>query len=86
MNIHNDIVEVCGDQALAYSTVRRWAQLFREGRDSIHNEPRTGKPKSATCKPSIELVGEFLRNDPCCSIEVISKYIRISQLEVFPEF
>ena len=76
-NIHNDLVEVCGDQALAYSTVRRWAQLFREGRDSIEDEPRTGRPKSAICEPSIELVGEFLRNDTCCSIEEISKYTDI---------
>ena len=29
-NIHNDLVEVSGDQALAYSTGRRWARLFRE--------------------------------------------------------
>ena len=47
-NILNDLVEVCGDQALAYSTVRRWAQLFREGRESVKDEPRTGRPKSAT--------------------------------------
>ena len=66
-NIHNDLVGVCGDQALAYSTVRRWVRLFREGRDSIEDEPRAGRPKSATCEPLIELVGEFFRNDPCCS-------------------
>ena len=76
-NIHNDLVEVCGDQVLAYSTVRRWAELFREERDSIEDEPRTGRPKPATCEPSIELVGEFLRNDPYCSIEEISKYMNI---------
>ena len=56
-NIHKDLVEVCGDQALAYSTVRRWARLFREWRDSIEDEPRTGGPKSATCEPSIVLAG-----------------------------
>ena len=82
-NIHNDLVEVCGDQALAYSTVIRWAQLFRDGRDSIEDEPRTGRPKSSTCEPSIELVGEFLRNDPCCSIEEISKYMNISTGSIY---
>ena len=44
-NIHNDLVEVCGDRALAYSTVRRWAQLYREGRESAEDE--TVRPKSA---------------------------------------
>ena len=42
-NILNDLVEDCRDQALAYSTVRRWAQLFREGRESVEDEPRTGR-------------------------------------------
>ena len=82
-NIHNELVEVCGDQALAYFTVRRWAQLFREGRDSNEDEPRTGRPKSAICEHSIELVGEFLRNNPCCSIEEISKYTDISTGNIY---
>ena len=76
-------MEVCGDQALAYSTVRRWAQLFREERDSIEDEPRTGGPKSATGDLSIEFVGEFLRSDSCCSIEEISKYTEISTGSIY---
>ena len=82
-NIHNDLVEFCGDQVLAYSTVRRWAQLFREGRESVEDEPRTGRPKSATGDLSIESVHEFLRNDPCCSIEEISKYTEISSGSIY---
>ena len=82
-NIHNDPVEVCGDRALAYSTVRRWAQLFREGRESVEDEPRTGRPKSATGDLSIESVHEFLRSDPCCSNEEISKYTEISSGSIY---
>ena len=82
-NIHNYLVEVCGDQALAHSTVRRWAQLFREGRDSMEDEPRTGRPKSSTGDLSIELVGEFLQSDYCCSIEEISKYTEISTGSIY---
>ena len=82
-NIHNDLVEVSGDQALVSSTFRRWAQLFREGRDSIEDEPRTCRPKFAICEPSIELVGKFLRNDPCCSIEEINKYTDISTGRIY---
>ena len=52
-NIHNDLVKVCGDQALPYSTVRKWAQLFREGRNSIEDEPRIGGSKSVTCDPQL---------------------------------
>ena len=54
-NIHNDLVEVCGDRALAYYTLRGWAQLFREGKESIEDEPCTGRPISATGDLSIGL-------------------------------
>ena len=76
-------MEVCGDRALAYSTVRRWAQLYREGRESAEEEPRTVRPKSTTGDLSIESVHEFLRSDPCCSIEEISKYTEISSGSIY---
>ena len=76
-------MELCGDQALAYSTVGRWAQLFRDGRDSIEDEPRTGWHKSDTGDLSIELVGEFLRSDYVYSIEEISKYTVISKGNIY---
>ena len=62
-NTHNDLVEICGDQVLAYFKVRRWAQIFRYGRDSMEDENRSVLPKSDTGVLSIVLVGEFLRCD-----------------------
>ena len=59
------------------------AQLFREGRERIEDEPRTGWPKSATGDLSIELVSEFLRSDYCHSIEEISKYTEISKGNIY---
>ena len=56
---------------------------IREGRDSIEDDPRTGQPKSATGDLSIELVGEFLRSDSCCSIEEIYKYTGISTGSIY---
>jgi hypothetical protein len=36
--------EACGDAALPYRTVARWVKLFREGRDSIQDSRRSGRP------------------------------------------
>jgi len=36
--------EACGDAALPYHTVARWVKLFREGRDSIQDSHRSGRP------------------------------------------
>ncbi|KAI6659515.1 Histone-lysine N-methyltransferase SETMAR-like [Oopsacas minuta] len=46
--IHEDLVAVCGDEALYYSTVRRWVNLFRDGRSSVEDAPRSGGPKLST--------------------------------------
>ena len=68
--------EFCEDQLLHFPHYK--AQLFREGRESVEDEPRTGGPKSATWGLSIESLHEFLRSDPCCFIEEIFKYTEIS--------
>ena len=47
------------------------------------DELRTGRPKSATGDLSIESVHEFLRSDPCCSIERISQYTEISSGSIY---
>ena len=36
--------EACGDAALPHRTVARWVKAFREGRDSVQDNPRTGRP------------------------------------------
>ena len=33
--------------ALSYPAVRRWAQRFRFGRDSVEDDPRFGAPVTA---------------------------------------
>ena len=82
-NIHADLITVCGDEALAFSTVKRWGKLFRDGRETIEDWPRPGRPQSAVCEYSITSVHEFLRDDPCCSIEEISRYTEVSTGSVY---
>jgi hypothetical protein len=39
--------EACGDAALPYRTVARWVKWFNEGRDSIQDSRRSGRPHGA---------------------------------------
>ncbi|VVC33476.1 Ribonuclease H-like domain [Cinara cedri] len=45
--IHAALNEVCGTDTVDRSTVQRWHQRFRDGRISIDNNPRSGRP--STC-------------------------------------
>ena len=36
--------EACGNAALSYRTVARWIKAFREGREAVQENLRTGRP------------------------------------------
>ena len=42
--IHRQIFDVCGEHAMSSSMVRRWVRLFNEGRENMHEDPRSGRP------------------------------------------
>ena len=37
--IHPDMVSILGDDALALSTVKKWAAEFKRGRESLEDDP-----------------------------------------------
>ena len=44
--IHADLQKVYGNGALKYATVCKWVRRFSDGRESIENDPRVGRPVS----------------------------------------
>jgi len=54
--IHNALHEVYGDSVVDHSTVSRWASRFREDRVSIQDDPRSGRPVTATDDTSVVIV------------------------------
>jgi len=45
--IHHQICQVYGDNAMSDGMVRRWVRMFNEGRDNLHDEARSGRPSLA---------------------------------------
>ena len=44
----NNLREVCENNVVDCSTVSRWSARFREGRLSTEDNPRSGRPSTAT--------------------------------------
>jgi len=42
--IHHQIRQVYGDNAMSDGMVRKWVQMFNEGREMVHDEARRGRP------------------------------------------
>ena len=51
--IKNDLDIVYGEGALKYRTVARWVALFRDGRESVKDGPRSGRPSSAVSEDDV---------------------------------
>ena len=43
-DIHCQICEVYGENAMSDGMVKKWVRKFNEGRDNMHDEPRSGRP------------------------------------------
>jgi histone-lysine N-methyltransferase SETMAR len=81
--IHNVLHEVCGDSVVDRSTVSRWASRFRKGRVSIQDDPRSGRPVTATDDTSVVIVSTLLEEDRRKSSEEIAHEANMSTASVF---
>jgi len=50
--IHDRLRTVYGDSAPSYSTVTRWSNEFRRGRETLKDDRRSGRPSDAV-NPSV---------------------------------
>src|SRR5271155_5843621 len=62
--IHEELVTALGTSAPSYTTVTRWAKRFRERREDVNDDPRSGRPVSELTDENIELVRQVISNDP----------------------
>ncbi|GFV07952.1 HTH_48 domain-containing protein [Trichonephila clavipes] len=46
--IHRQIKDVYGPNAMSSSKVRKWVRTFKDGRENVHDEPRSGRPSLIT--------------------------------------
>lgn len=57
------IQKVHGDGAVTLRTVFRWFASFKEGREEIEDDSRSGRPKEGRSEQHIQMVADILKND-----------------------
>ena len=80
--IQIDLRKVYGDDTLSDSTIRRWSLLFREGRQYVDDDPRSGRPTTATTQTNIEKIKEIINEDPHITLSSIALRVDISKGKV----
>lgn len=77
--IHKRLVKCWGDRAPSTTTVERWVRLFKRGRTSLDDDPKVGRPKSATDGETIRKLLECVNTDRRLKLREIAKVIGISK-------
>ena len=70
--IHSALCEVCGEETVDSGTVSRWDTRFCEGRVTIIDDPRPGRPKTSTYERSMKLMVDFLAQDRRATCKEVS--------------
>jgi len=77
--IHCQLCDVYGEHAMSSSMVRRWVQLFSEGCENVHDDPRSGRP-SVVNEDLVRAVEEKIRENRRFTIMSLSLHFpQISQ-------
>jgi len=69
--IHHQICQVYGDNAMSDGIVRKWVRMFKEGRENVHDEARSGHPSLVT-HDLVRKVNERVRDDRRFTISDLS--------------
>ena len=69
--IHADLQKVYGNGALKYATVCKWVHHLNDGRESIENYPRVGRPVSVFTEKNVATVKKLIEEDARYTVQEI---------------
>lgn len=58
--IHERMCAVYGESAPSYATIKRWVREFKQGRESLKDDPHPGRPATATSQGNIDKVHQMV--------------------------
>jgi transposase len=77
--IHSKFINVNGDSSPLFSTIKKWAAKFKRGRTRLEDDPREGRPKSATTPEITKQVHDMILDDRRTKVHEIAETIGISK-------
>jgi len=73
------LVQVYGDNAMKKSAVYKWVKRFSEGRKSVTDEERSGRPATSTTEENIAEVRQFVRENRRLTVRSIAEQVNIDR-------
>lgn len=76
--IYKNMQRVYGNECPSFSTVKKWAALFKNGRESLEDDPRPGRPQDVITHEKVMQVENLLMDDRRVTINKIAEHCKIS--------
>lgn len=81
-NITQRLKDVFGESALNKTAVYKWLQRFNTGRESLEDDPRSGRPSTSVTAENVETVEELIEKDRRVTIHEIACSTGIAATQV----
>jgi len=73
------LVRVYGDNAMNKTTVYKWVKRFSEGRKSVTEEERSGRPATSRTEENIAKVRQIVRKNRRLTVRSITEQVNIDK-------
>ena len=73
------LVQVYGDSAMKKTAVYKWVECFSEGRESVTDEERSGRPVTSRTEGSIVKFRQILRENHRLTVRSIAEQVNIDR-------
>ena len=67
------LVQVFGDSAMKKTAVYKWVKRFSEGRESVTDEERSGRPATSRTEENIAIVRQILHENRQLTVRSIAE-------------
>ena len=73
------LVQVYGDNAMKKTAVYKWMRRFSEGRESVTDEERSGRPATSRTEENIANVRQIVRENRRLTVRSIAEQVNIER-------
>jgi hypothetical protein len=69
----------CGEYVMERSSVFEWRKRFKEGREDVQDDPRSGQPKTERADANVDRVQTLVRSDRRLGVKVIVEELNMNR-------
>ena len=74
----NSLQEVYGDAMMSRTWIFEWHKRFREGREDVEDDPRSGRPTTSRTNENVERVREKVHSDCRLTVRMIADELNMN--------